>query len=80
MANNPQIDVDTEIVSQAVSDWLRYYEVSPDEKALRVLARVAGELFLGGYRSPDDLSTCLIGTYIGRWSLMVNAPTSASVH
>lgn len=78
--NKLEVDVDPEIVSYSVGAWFRYYEVDPDEKALATLVRIAGELYAEGYRSADDLSTCLIGTYIGRWSLMVNAPTSASVH
>lgn len=72
--------VDLDVVSQAVTDWFRFYEVDPDQQAIQILARAAGELYLGGYHSADDLATSLIGTYIGRWSLMVNAPTSASVH
>jgi hypothetical protein len=80
MAENLRNSVDLDIVSQAVTAWFRFYEVDPDERTLKVLARAAGELYQGGYRSADDLATSLIGTYIGPWSLMANAPTSVSVH
>ncbi|TAX87418.1 hypothetical protein [Rhizobium leguminosarum] len=72
--------VDLDVVSQAVTAWFRFYELDPDEQSIEILARAAGELYVFGYHSADDLATSLIGTYIGRWSLMVNAPTSASVH
>jgi hypothetical protein len=72
--------VDVDVVSEAVTAWFRFYGLDPCEKSLSALAQAAGQLYLGGNRSADDLATSLIGTYIGRWSLMVNAPTSASVH
>lgn len=80
MAANSGNCVDLDVVSQAVTDWFRFYEVDPDQQAIQILARAAGALYLGGYHSADDLATSLIGIYIGRWSSMVNAPTSASVH
>ena len=80
MAGNLRSRVDLDVVWQAVIAWFRFYELDPDEQSIQVLARAAGELFVGGYHSADDLATSLIGTYIGRWSLMVNAPTYTSVH
>jgi hypothetical protein len=72
--------VDIAVVSEAMTAWFRFYELDPCERSLTALARAAGQLYLGGCRSADDLATSLIGTYIGRWSLMANAPTSSSVH
>ncbi|MBW6426081.1 hypothetical protein KX729_32470 [Rhizobium sp. XQZ8] len=68
------------MISRALAAWFRFYEVDPEERMLEVLAQAASELYPGGYRSPDDLATSLIGSYVGPWSLMTNAPTSASVH
>ncbi len=67
-------------ISRAVTAWLRFYDVEPEDKVLDVLARVARDHYSEGYRTPDDLATYLIGTYLGRSSVMINAPTSNSSH
>lgn len=67
-------------VSRAVTMWQVFYEVEPEDKVLDTLNRIARDHYLEGYRTSDDLATYLIGTYVGRWSMMVNAPTSNSSH
>jgi len=67
-------------ISRAVTAWLRFYDVEPDDQVLDGLARAARDHYLEGYRTSDDLATYLIGTYVGRWSMMINAPTSNSSH
>lgn len=67
-------------ISQAVIIWQHFYDVEPQDKVLDALARVAGGHYRQGYRTPDDLATYLIGTYVGRWSMMISAPTSMSIH
>ena len=67
-------------ISRAVTAWLRFYEVEPEDKVLDVLARAARDHYLEGYRASDDLATFLIGTYVGRCSMMINAPTSNLSH
>ncbi len=80
MVSNHSRRVDVYVVSQAVAAWCEFYEVDPGEKELEALAEAATQLYLDGRRSADDLATGLIGTYIGPWSLVINAPKSASVH
>jgi hypothetical protein len=60
--------------------WHRYYEVEPDDQSSHTLSAAAIEFFQNGHRTLDDVTTLLIGTYVGKWSTRVNAPTSASVH
>jgi len=76
----PTHDEHFRMMSEAVQAWYRYYEVDPDDQASQTLCAAAIALFNDGHRSLDDLSTMLIGTYVGRWSTRVNAPTSAAVH
>lgn len=71
---------DIRTISDAVQTWYRYYEVSPDEKVSKTLCTAAIRFFNDGYQSSDDISTLLIGTYVGRWATRVNAPTSDSSH
>lgn len=68
-------------ISRAMTAWLRFYDVEPEDKVLDVLARAARDHYSEGYRTPDDLATYLIGTYLGWWSVMMtNATTSNSIH
>ena len=76
----PTHDKDFRMLSEAVQAWYRYYEVDPEDRASHTLCTAAIDFFNEGYRSLDDLSTMLIGTYVGRWSTRVNAPTSAALH
>ncbi|NLR97032.1 hypothetical protein HGP17_09305 [Rhizobium sp. P38BS-XIX] len=76
----PTHDANIRVLSQAVQAWYRYYDVEPDETASHALCLAAIEFYNDGYRTLDDLSTVLIGTYVGKWSTRVNAPTSISVH
>lgn len=76
----PTQDEHFRMLSEAVQAWYRYYEVEPDELASQTLSAAAIEFFKEGYRSLDHVTTMLIGTYVGKWSTRVNAPTSASLH
>ncbi|WP_320204009.1 hypothetical protein [Agrobacterium rosae] len=68
-------------VSRAVTMWQVFYEVDPEDKVLDTLIRLARDHYGEGYQTSDDLATYLIGTYLGRWSVMMtNAPTSNSIH
>ena len=78
--DDPISGVGLAVISRAVTEWLRFYEVAPEDRILDVLTRAAREHYAEGYRRPDELATYLIGRYVGRWSLVSNAPTSASVH
>ena len=68
------------MLSEAVQAWYRYYEVKPDEQASAVLCSAAIDLFHQGYHSADDIAIVLIGTYIGKLSTRINAPSSTSLH
>jgi hypothetical protein len=78
--HEPPRDKDFRMLSEAVQAWYRYYEVAPDEQASHTLCSAAIDLFNEGYRTCDGIATMLIGTYVGRWSTRVNAPTSQSIH
>jgi len=67
-------------ISRAVTMWQIFYEVEPQDKVLDILVRAARDHYVERYRTPNDLATYLIGTYVGRWSMMINAPTSNSSH
>lgn len=71
---------DIRTISEAVQTWYRYYEVSPDEKVSETLCAAAIGFFNDGYRSSVDISTLLIGAYVGGLAARINAPTSGSVH
>lgn len=73
-------DQEFRMLSEAVQAWYRYYELRPDEQASHVLCSAALEFFDEGYCTLDDVSTMLIGTYVGISATRVNAPTSKSVH
>jgi hypothetical protein len=77
---NPQSDTDFRMLSEAVNAWFTFYSVEPDEQASNTLTSAARKLFDGGCRTVEDLSTMLIGTYVGVWATRINAPTSASIH
>jgi len=76
----PTHDEDFRMLSQAVQAWYRFYEVVPDDQASHTLGAAAIQFFNDGHRSVDELTTLLIGTYVGRWATRVNAPTSAAIH
>ncbi|ANM13548.1 UNVERIFIED_ORG: hypothetical protein GGI57_005797 [Rhizobium aethiopicum] len=76
----PTHDKHFRMLSEAVQAWYRYYEVEPDDQASQTLCSAAIEFFNDGARSLEDVTTLLIGTYVGRWATRVNAPTSAAVH
>ncbi|WP_413708553.1 hypothetical protein [Rhizobium sp. Rhizsp82] len=76
----PTLDEHFRMLSEAVQAWYRYYEVEPDDQASHTLSAAAIGFFQEGHRSLDDVTTMLIGTYVGRWATRVNAPTSNSVH
>jgi hypothetical protein len=76
----PTYDEDFRMLSEAVQAWYRFYEVDPDDQASHTLACAAIQFFNDGHRSLDDITTMLIGTYVGKWATRINAPTSAAVH
>lgn len=80
MLDRAPSNADFRMMSLAVSQWFEYYEVKPDERASNLLCAKALDLFNEGYNSIDDISTMLIGTYVGLWATRVNAATSAACH
>ncbi|RFB85492.1 hypothetical protein B5K08_26095 [Rhizobium leguminosarum bv. trifolii] len=77
MANNR---ADYRIMSQAVREWYRHYGVEWDDQASSFLCDAAIELYDQGCRSVEEMSTTLIGTYVGLAATRINAPSSDSVH
>ncbi|EPE94839.1 hypothetical protein [Rhizobium grahamii] len=67
-------DTDLLILSRAVQQWYRYYDVDPDEQASTFLNHAAIELFDQGHRSVEGIATMLIENYIGEWPMIMNAP------
>jgi hypothetical protein len=76
----PTQDEDFRILSEAVQAWYRYYEVAPDDQASHTLGAAAIGFFNNGHRSLDEITTMLIGTYVGKWATRINAPASDAVH
>ena len=76
----PHDDLEFRLLSDAVQQWYRYYEVTPDEQCSSTLCNAAIDLFNRGYRTADDVATMLIGTYVGRWATRVNMPISSTIH
>lgn len=76
----PRVDENFRMLAEAVNAWFDYYEVEPHEQTYDVLSTAALSLFDQGHRNLDDLPTMLIGTYVGRWAVLVNAPSSDDVH
>lgn len=74
------IQEDHLLMSKAVREWYRYYEVEWDDQASSFLCDAAIELYNGGCRSLEEMATVLIGTYVGLAATRVNAPSSSSVH
>ncbi len=68
------------VISKAVSEWYRHYNVTWDDHASSFLCDAAIELYDGGCRSVDEMAMMLIGTYVGLAATRVNAPSSGSVH
>ncbi|WP_245456736.1 hypothetical protein [Rhizobium hidalgonense] len=79
MPTSPR-DNDFRMLSEAVQAWYRFYEVDPDERASQTLCTAALEFYQEGYKTAEEVSTLLIGTYVGLWSTRVNSPSSATVH
>jgi hypothetical protein len=80
MLDHALSDKDFRMLSEAVQQWYRHYEVRPDERASNALCSKALDLYNEGYRTADDIATMLIGTFFGLWSTRANAATSVSVH
>ncbi|MGR8925311.1 hypothetical protein ACU8MB_16365 [Rhizobium leguminosarum] len=74
------IQEDQLLMSKAVREWYRYYEVEWDDQASSLLCDAAIELYNEGCRSVEEMATVLIGTYVGLAATRVNAPSSSSVH
>jgi hypothetical protein len=72
--------VDVDVVLQAVRRWSEFYEVPLDEGVSDTLCGAAIRYYGEGYRTADDLSTMLIGNFVGLYSTRINALTSASIH
>ncbi|MGM5056121.1 hypothetical protein ACD589_15740 [Rhizobium sp. 814_E9_N1_1] len=68
------------LMSKAVREWYRYYEVEWDDQASSFLCDAAIELYNEGCRSVEEMATVLIGTYVGLAATRVNAPSSSSLH
>ncbi|NEK17761.1 hypothetical protein [Rhizobium leguminosarum] len=68
------------LMSKAVREWYRYYEVEWDDQASSSLCDAAIELYNECCRSVEEMATVLIGTYVGLAATRVNAPSSSSVH
>jgi hypothetical protein len=68
------------IVSKAIREWYRHYNVTWDDQASSFLCDAAIELYDDGCRSVQEMATILIGTYVGLAATRVNAPSSNSVH
>ncbi|MBX5174456.1 MULTISPECIES: hypothetical protein [unclassified Rhizobium] len=71
---------DYRIMSKAVREWYRYYEVEWDDQASSFLCDAAIELYDRGCRSVEEMATILIGTYVGLAATRINAPSSDSLH
>jgi hypothetical protein len=56
------------MLSEAVQAWYRYYEIAPDDQAPHTLGAAAIQFFKDGHRSLDEITTMLIGTYVGKWA------------
>lgn len=69
-------DTDYLILSRAVRQWYRYYDVDPDEEASRLLNHAAIELFDQGHRSVEGIATVLIENYVGPWPSSENVVRS----
>jgi hypothetical protein len=65
-------DTDFLILSRAVRQWYRYYDVDPDKEASRLLNHAAVRLFDQGHRSVEGIASVLIETYVGPWPSSVN--------
>jgi hypothetical protein len=63
---------DFKTMSDAVQAWYRFYELDPKDGP--------SDFYNAGHRTPGDIATALIGTYVGIHATRVNAPTSAAVH
>ncbi|MGO4568375.1 hypothetical protein AB4Z52_25790 [Rhizobium sp. 2YAF20] len=74
------IEPDVAVLSEALQQWYRYYEVPPGEAASDTLCGAALRLYNEGHRTVQEIATILIGTYVGISSTRVNAPTSQLVH
>ncbi|TAX38963.1 hypothetical protein [Rhizobium leguminosarum] len=74
------IQEDHLLMSKAVREWYRYYEVGWDDQASSFLCDAAIGLYDEGCRSVEEMATVLIGTYVGLAATRVNAPSSSSVH
>lgn len=68
------------IMSKAVREWYRHYNVAWDDQASSFLCDAAIELYNDGCRSVQEMATVLIGAYVGLAATRVNAPSSDSVH
>ncbi len=68
------------IISKAVSQWYRHYNVTWDDEASSFLCDAAIKLYEEGSRSAEEMATVLIGTYVGLAATRVNAPTSDALH
>ena len=68
------------IISVAVKEWYRYYNLGWDDQASSFLCDAAIDLYNQGCRSSEEMATILIGTYVGLESTRVNAPSSTSLH
>ncbi|MBB3165669.1 hypothetical protein HFO74_26305 [Rhizobium laguerreae] len=74
------IENDHLLMSKAVREWYRHYEVEWDDQASSFLCDAAIELYNEGCRSVEEMATVLIGTYVGLAATRVNAPSSSSMH
>ncbi|MEF3131010.1 hypothetical protein OS035_05960 [Rhizobium sp. 268] len=68
------------LMSKAVREWYRHYEVEWDDQASSFLCDAAIELYNEGCRSVEEMATVLIDTYVGLAATRVNAPSSSSMH
>ena len=73
-------DKDFRMLSEAVQQWFRFYEVSPDDRASSRLGSEALQLYNEGYRTAEEIATLLIGSYVGLWSTRIISASSSSVH
>jgi hypothetical protein len=75
-----QHDPEFRLMSEAVQAWYRFYKVSADDQASRVLCSAAVDLYNEGYLTAGDIATVLIETYAGISSTSAKPPASASLH
>jgi hypothetical protein len=73
-------DPDMAMLSRSVQTWYKHFDAKPDERASEVLCEAAIDLFHQGHNTQDELVTLLISRYPGPEAILINAPTSASVH